>query len=298
LSFIQEADEVIVEEPESYVPTVQPEQGQSSTRGNSISVVHYERRAHLPLPVLERRLSSYTRGDSMALVPFKERQSSLKHEHRPLAARENTRPYRFTPRPASETRRYTTLESNYEDSRVRSRRLPQPWRRGLLMDNYREMDARQRETLDVQQNYEDRRPLASYSRRNPNEDSHISMRSSRRPYRHVRGRPAADGIVKNATRDGDLETSIYYMPRKTTESVPAVNIPGHPNPGHPERSLEENRSDSDHANRNSSMPNHVKSSRSSESSAKASHRERWSGSFNSSHTATLIKSSVLPILSE
>ena len=298
LSFIQEADEGIVEEPESYVATVQPEQGQSSTRGNSMAVVRYERRAHRPLQVLERRRSSYTRGDSLALVPFKERQSSMQHERRPLAARENARPYRFTPRPASETRRYATLESNYEDSRVRSRRLLQPRRRGLLMGNYRETDTRQHQSLNFRQNYEDRRPLASYSRRNTNEDSHISMRSSNRPFRHVRGRPAAGGIVKNATRDDDLETSIYYMPRRTRKSVPTVNTPGHPNSEHPERSFEENRSDSEHMNRSNSMPNHVRSSRSSERSAEASHREQRSGSFNSSHTATLIKSSVLPILSK
>ena len=300
LSFIQEADEGIVEEPESYTPTVQSEKRRGSTRGNSMAVVHYERRSPLSLRVVERRRSSYTRGDSMALVPFKERQPSMQmhHEPHPLSVRENARPYRFTPRPASESRRQTTLESNYENSRVRSRRLPPPRRRGLLMENHRGTDVRNRQTIDFRRNYEDLRPLASYSRRNTKEDIHMSIRSISRPYRHIRGLPAADGIVKNAAPDDDLERTIYYMPRKARESLPTVNTHGHPISENPERPFEEVKSATEHVNPINSGPTHVKYSRSSERSAEALNRERRSESFNSSHTAPLIKSFVLPILSE
>ena len=291
LSFVQEADEGIVAEPESYVSITQPEQGQSSTRGNSIAIVRLPRRVRRALPALERRRSSYVRGDSMALVPFRERQSSLQRES-PLAGRENSRPYRFTPRPTPQMRRYATLESNYEAPRVRLRRLPQPRRRGLLMDDGETYTPR-RETLEIRRKYEDPYPTTSYSRKNTNEDSHVSVRSSQRPYRHVRGRPAPDGIVKNAIRNDELETGIYYTPK---ESIPTVTIPGHAIPESSERFVSENMAGSENVGRRNSVSSHASSNSSSHNSPEASTRERRSGSFNSSRTTP--KSSVLPILSK
>ena len=128
------------------------------------------------MPVLEQRWSSYTRGDSIALVPFRERQTSTHYERRPPSVREQSRPYRFTSRPASEMKRHATFERNLVKPSVQSRRLPLPRRRGLLMDNYRRMDVHLRQPVDVRRNHEDRRPLASYSRRNTHEDSRIFAR--------------------------------------------------------------------------------------------------------------------------
>ena len=154
-----------------------------------------------------------------------------------------------------------------------------------------------RETLEIRRRYEDPYPIALYSRRKTNEDSHVSVRSSQRPYRHARGRPAPDGIVRNAIRNDELETGIYYTPKKNQESIPTVTIPGRVIPDGSERFVSENMAGSENVGRHNSMLSHASSNLSSDSSAEAVKRERQSGSFNSSRE-TPTKSSVLPILSK
>ncbi len=231
----------------------------------------------------------------MALIPFKERHFSINNV-RPLDARENARPYHFIPRQAPQTRRTSTLGSNYETSRVRPRRLPEPRRRGLLMDNHHESRLGRRQTLEIRRDYEERRFIDAYSRKGTNKDSHTAVRSSSRPDRHIRGRPAPDGIVINATLDDNLEPDIYYTPKKIGEPTLIINTPVNRDHASTRLSSTGATSNAEYLDRNDSIPSRAESNRLSKDSAETSHKERLRGSFQSSRLVPPIKSSVHPIL--
>jgi hypothetical protein len=264
----ESSEQPIVAEPETYDSNPKRELRTTYVADNDMELVRYERQ-QAPIQVI--RPLSYSEQPQI-------RRNEI-----------SAQPIRGLLPPS---RRHSSFVENPQSAMIRTQGLRET-KRDDPPPQYSHTDARRRETIDVRPRHEEMRSEDLMGQTNKYFSGDIQGRPKPPPYRRSRGRPTADHVVSNSTNDNEIESDIYYVPKRKKEHIPAISVDDGDNAARLEQSKTKPRS-----NKSRSKQGRANSPDARESFGRPSNsqRKRKSRSFKASRPAPPVKPSVLPIL--